>query len=224
MQEDHNTSPNKRALAEMEKLLSDTPKSEQETLPPHGIYTDDMGREHNMDEIQAQGIFYVKPDRRFAAAFTFGVMLFIGAVNYAFIWMTNTNLINAKAEVDSPRFRFFLVIELIVLLVTECITFYLCLTRIHGTLHNYKADGRAFYVTVRGKGREQILFKDVLGVAYTPTKLFWGKRGYKVDIITTYGTIHYDYIFPQFNQSVALQNLPFDVIKRNIPQRDNTDQ
>lgn len=210
-----NLSPAEKAITEMERLLSDT--SESEETPPHGIYTDDMGRGHNMNEIQAQGTFYVRPDRRVAAAFTIGIMMLTAAVNLAMIWMTNTNLLNAKAGVDS--LRFFVVIELIVLLVTECITLYLCVTRIRGTLHHYKADGRAFYVTVKGKGKEQILFKDVLDVSYIPTKLFRGERGYKVDIYTTYGAVHFDYIFPRFRHPIMPGDLPFDVIRRNIQKR-----
>ena len=223
-------SPMERAFAGMESLMNDTPECEEETLPAHGIYIDDMGREHSADEILAQGIFYTKPEIKKVTENCIRFTLLIAAVSYVVLYLIEIFVIQ---YITAPRFLI-VIFELSIFLVPETIALYWCITGTRGILHRYKADGRAFYVTVMGEskvtgidkitGKEQILYKDVVGVAYTPTTLLLGDRGYKVDIITTYGVIHYDYIFPRFKHRISLEDLPFDVIKRNIPNRDDTDQ
>lgn len=210
--------PAERAKAEIERLMNSYPTDEtplankKENDQAEKIYSDDMGRQHSIDDIRAQGSFYTKPASRVVAAAIIGIMapyvaLIVLAIVFlypAISWLgLNIGLIIAVEAVISCGVGFFV--------------FYQCATKIHGPLHNYKADGRGFYVTIKGKGSEQILFKDVLSVDYTPTKLLWGKRGYKVSIVLTYGIVRYDYIFPKFNQRVHLENLPFDVLKSNIP-------
>ena len=202
-----------RALAEVEKLLNGTPESEEEeeVLPPHGIYTDDIGREHDMDEIQAQGTFYVKPSAAFLVGLNVIVVPISGAVTFRVL-----SLLTFPLWVIPGLVIILTILTIAATAVAMFIAFIYCVKKTRGTLHSYKADGRAFYVTVRGKGKDQILYRDVLSVDYTPTKFLWFDRGYKVDILTTYGTVHYDYIFPYFDHRIIPKNLPFDVIKRNI--------
>ena len=114
----------------------------------------------------------------------------------------------------------FLLLQFLFLVISEPIIFRASVTGIHGTSYSYKADGRGFYTTSK-KGSDQILYKDVLSVDYTPTKLLGGARGYTVEILMTYGMVRIDYIFPRFNHSIPKQSLPFEVIRRNIPKRDN---
>lgn len=214
-------SATERAVAEMEKMMN-TSSNEMQSIgagasPSRSanFYTDAAGMKQPIDAVQEQGSFYVQPSTGVLAALTITLMVLIGGAVYGLLYVFyQYNLLGA------------LIGELhwIIPLAIQPFVFYFSITRIHGPLHNYKADGRGFYVTVKGKGQDQILYKDVLSVDYKRTKLFWGKRGYKVDILTTYGVMHYDYIFPRFNQSIVLKNLPFDVIKRNIPERDDQQQ
>ena len=212
-----------RAVAEVEKLVNSYPSADMPSIGEGAVasrsanfYTDTTGRQQPMDAVQEQGSFYVKPSTGFAAAFTIGLMVLIGGAVYGLLYVFQQYNILGNILGDQLLW--------IAALAVQPFVFYFSITRIHGPLHNYKADGRGFYVTAKGKGQDQILYKDVLSVDYKRTKLLWGKRGYDVDILTTYGVIHYDYIFPRFNQSIVLKNLPFDVIKRNIVGRDDTDQ
>lgn len=220
-------SPAQRAMAEMERLLSsgtseDTPPKSAESHLSHDtkLYTDNIGRNHFIDEIQVQGSFYVKPEVKTVIAFSVLLMIPSGVVLIFLVTLLNPLLRNAPLSV----INIFLVVESILFVIGELCVCFQCIIKTRGPLHQYKADGRAFYVTVNGKGKDQILFKDVLKVDYTLTKFLWGERGYKVDIFTTYGVVRYNYIFPRFNQRILPGNLPFDVLIRNIPKRDETDQ
>ena len=221
MQEDRKPSPNRKAIEEMERLLNGTPESEEkeeELLPPHGVYTDDIGRVHNMDEIQARGSFYVKPSVVFLVALNVIIVPTSGAAFFRVITLLTLPLF----VVPFAAFVITLtILELAATAVVMFIAFLYCVKKMRGTLHSYKADGRGFYVSVRGRGKDQILYKDVLRVDYTPTKFLWFDRGYKVDIHTVYGIVHYDYIFPFFDHIISPEDLPFEVIKRNIRERDD---
>lgn len=223
-------SATERAVAEMEKLMNSDPSAEMPSVgggasPSRSanFYTDTTGRQQPMDAVREQGSFYVKPSAGVLAAFTAGITLVSGVAAFFLVdflfglfiapILDRAPIKNQGAILNAAEFAIAAVVMIVAFLLT--------ITRVHGPLHNYKADGRGFFVTVKGKGQDQIFYKDVLSVDYKRTKLLWGNRGYKVDILTTYGVIHYDYIFPRFNQSVALKNLPFDVIKRNIPERDD---
>ena len=215
-------SPTARAVAEMEKMMSNYPSAGMPSIGEgsrangSNYYIDDVGRQQPMDAVQAQGIFYVRPDPLVSAAITVGLMALIGSIIYILLlFIREHNFFGLFLGEYAP---------LIAALAVQPFVFYFTVTRTRGALHNYKADGRGFYVTVKGKGQEQILYKDVLSVDYKSTRLLWGYRGYKVDILTTYGVIHYDYIFPRFNQRIILKNLPFDIIKRNIPNRAEEDR
>lgn len=208
-------SPAERAKAEMERLLNsyqsdETPIRHREDSDH---YVDAAtGRKQPLDEIQDRGSFYTKPDPRSVALATVGIMApYVALIILALVFLSPV------IDMLGLNMVLIIVIEVIISCAVGFFVFYQFVTKMHGPLHSYTADGRGFYVTVNGKGEEQILFKDVMSVDYSPTKLFWGKRGYKVDIVLTYGVVHYDYIFPKFNQRVHLENLPFDVIKRNAP-------
>ena len=208
--------PAARAVAEVEKMITGGASGAN-------YYTDNMGRQHSMDTVQSQGSFYVKPSAGVLAVFTVGITIVSGVAAFLLSSMLFglfiTPILDRMPIKDQGTI--ITVAEIAITAVVMILAFLLTITRVHGPLHSYKADGRGFFVTIKGKGQEQILYKDVLSVDYKRTKLLWGKRGYNVDILTTYGVVHYDYVFPRFNQSIALQNLPFDVIKRNIPKRDD---
>lgn len=176
------------------------------------IFIGSDGREEIVTAIQAQGMFYTKFDTRLtvvlsiviAAAWYFVILIVWRLLWFLTVYLTSTQniiLVTAAFLISIPFLLFHSV------------------TKFHGPLHSYKADARGFYITIAGKGNDQILYKDVLSVDYTPTKFMWGELGYKVDILTTYGVMHYNYIFPRFNHKIPIKDMPFDVIQRNIPEK-----
>lgn len=207
--------PAQRAVAEVTKVMSEYSSDEMPAIgekarpknPDTYLGTD--GREYDIDTVQAQGIYYIKPDQKLVVILEIIVMLaWAGAM-----------LLLAAVLVGAALTPFaYLVLPAYV--ITAPLLFYHVLTKTHGTLYNYKADGRGFYITSK-KGNDQILYKDVLSIDYTPTKLMRGARGYTVEILMTYGMVHIDYIFPRFNHPIPKQYLPFEAIRRNIPKRDN---
>lgn len=184
-----------------------------------GTFIDSDGREKSQYDIQAQGTFYVKPTGwALLLTMMFWIALAAGIIYLVFALQT-PNAFDRRfhfRELAYEEIMTYLAIVGAVGLLTAWLVF----TKKRGTMYSYKADGRAFCVSVKGKGSEQLLYKDVLSVDYTLVKVFGCKRGYKVDILTTYGVIHYDYIFPRFNQGIARQYLPFEVIRKNIPNRE----
>lgn len=219
-------SPSQQAAARVTQMMNEYPSSEMPSIgakarqPSAHMYIGTDGREHHENEVLGQGTFYVRAKLPIALALIAAfVALWAGLLYLVFSF-------NFTVGGSSPAISFKMSINLtlpykLIVTATSPIVAYLVIIKTHGTTHNYKADGRGFYVTTKGKsGNEQILYKDVLSVDYTPTKLLWGARGYKVDILTTYGLITYDYIFPRFNHKIAKQYLPFEVIRKNIPNRD----
>lgn len=221
------SSPAERAIAEMEKLMEepteDTPPPSKEAHLSRDVklYTDDMGRNHVIDEIQAQGIFYVKPPAALLAVINVILVPISGAAAFRIFYYLTFIF---KFIISEAFWIVLKVLNFAAAAAVMFLVFLYCVKKTRGTLHSYKADGRGFYVSVKGKGKDQILYRDVLSVDYTPTKFLWFDRGYKVDIVMTYGVVHYDYIFPYFGHSISPENLPFDVIARNIPNRDETDR
>lgn len=221
------SSPAERVIAEMEKLIeepsADMPPASNESHLSDDVklYTDNMGRNHVIDELQAQGIFYVTPPAALLVLLNIILVPISGAVTFRLVYYLTFIF---KFVISEAFWIIIKVINYAAAAAVMFIVFLYCVKKTRGTLHNYKADGLGFYVTVNGKGKDQILYRDVLNVDYTPTKFLWFDRGYKVDILTTYGTVHYDYIFPIFNHRIFPGDLPFDVIARNIPNRDDTDR
>lgn len=237
MSDDKYIPPAERAIAEMERLMNEPsenkpPKIKEDHLPPGTkLYTDEMGRNHNIHDIQAQGSFFIKPTRRHVTKVSVGLTVPSVILTVVVMALLDLMLINAPERALSIII-FIMVIEVVIVLSVAWIVLYYCITRTRGKLYNYKADGLGFYVTekewdkVTGFNevivhKEQIFYKDVLAVSYTPTTLLKGWYGYDVDIVMTYGTVHFDYIFPNFNHSIPPKDLPFDIIKRNIPKQDD---
>lgn len=209
--------PAQRAVAEMDKLLSSTadqmPAVGQKPAPamPQSYIGDD-GRDHNIRDMQTQGSFYIKPKVGVAV-----LWLVLGLSLWTVFMMTVLGVVSFILTQG-------MLSEFVCWIVTaasEPIAVYYVLTHIHGKLHSYRADGRGFFVSAKGQGDDIILYRDVLSVDYKPTKLLGRVNGYKVDILTKTGIIHYDYIFPKFTHRIPRQNLPFEVIRKNMPERDN---
>lgn len=173
------------------------------------------GREEITTAIRAQGTFYTKLN----TTLTVVLAIIIAAAWYFIILFGWQLLWYLSAYLNTVQN--YIVVTVLFLISIPFLLFH-SVTKFHGPLHSYKADARGFYLTIQGKGSDQILYKDVLSVDYTPTKFMWGDRGYKVEILTTYGVIKFDYIFPRFNHTIPIKDMPFDVIQRNIPERNKT--
>lgn len=208
--------PAQRAVAEVTKVMNEYSSDEMPSIGEKAhpqnpkVYLGTDGREYDINTVQAQGIYYVKPPTKLVVWATAAIMIAWGALLSLITFVLYSSMFNMAFSIFGPIF----------LVISEPIIFRASVTGIHGTSYSYKADGRGFYTTSK-KGSDQILYKDVLSVDYTPTKLLGGARGYTVEILMTYGMVRIDYIFPRFNHSIPKQSLPFEVIRRNIPKRDN---
>ncbi|MDE6729121.1 MAG: hypothetical protein K2J80_14470, partial [Oscillospiraceae bacterium] len=135
-----------------------------------GTFIDSDGREKSQYDVQAQGTFYVKPTGgALLLSLIFWIALVAGII-YLVLTFQFPNASNPRISfrklVDYEELMMYLLIVAVAALPTSWIVF----TKMHGTLYNYKADGRGFFVSVKGKGSEQLLYKDVLSVDYTLTK------------------------------------------------------
>lgn len=216
-------SPTSRAIARVNELLGEAPKPSSANsggMPtigaaarPVNTYVGDTGREFPIEQTQSQGSFYVKPTPLKLLVFSVIFSAIVGGIWVGIFFALARNLLGAVLLWAIP----------IAAVLSEIITLYTCVTKVHGDLYEYRADGRGFFITIKGKGNEQILYKDVLSVDYKHTKLFGQSYGYKVDILTSYGIIHYDYIYPRFGHKVPRQYLPFEVIRKNMPNQEVTE-
>lgn len=216
-----NATPAQRAVAEMDKLLSSTadqmPAVGQKPAPamPQSYIGND-GREHDGRDVMTQGTFYIKASTGKMILIIGTIMLIWGLLCFGLVMLGNNVLgIGGFLSMDIPSGL------LGMLCPTEPLIFLLLIFKIRGPMCRYKADGRGFFVTMRGRGDDIILYRDVLSVDYKPTKLLWRINGFKVDILTKSGVIHYDYIFPNISHRIPRQNLPFEVIRKNMPKRDD---
>lgn len=217
-----------RAVAQVNRMMQEYSSDEMPAIGEKAKRTPDTyigieGREHPNNEIQTQGVFYIKPPRK--ALILTGVIaaiVDIGLVTLLYYVLVIHNIFGFMLAFVLPPIVIILIYP-VAALVTAAMAVYHFVTRARGTLFNYKADGRGFYLTSKA-GNSQILYKDVLSVDYTAMKLFRKPYGYTVDILTTYGLITYEYIYPHFGHTVPSQFIPFDVIRRNIPKKEQDDK
>lgn len=188
-----------------------------ESARPANTYVGDTGREFPIEQTQSQGSFYVKPTFGKHLVFTLGAVLIVGGI------LVGLLLLLSKSAVSMILYPVWWIIP-IGFVLAELFTAYTAITNVHGDLYEYRADGRGFFITIKGKGGEQILYKDVLSVDYKHTKLLGHSYGYKVDILTSYGIVHYDYIYPRFGHKVPRQYLPFECIRKNIPNKEQPEE
>lgn len=211
-----------QAAARVTQMLNEASESNVmptigETARPANTFIGENGREYPINQTQSQGSFYVKADSNITILLTIIGMVVGGGLVYLLwnlLWYVSQNVVIYFGRTAN------LAIEIALVVAVQPFIVHYMLTHIRGKLHSYRADGRGFFVTVKGGASEQILYKDVLSVDYEPTKLFGKVYGYKVDILTTFGVVHYDYIFPRFNHKIPRQYLPFEAIRKNMPNKD----
>lgn len=211
-----------QAIARANALLNEGANSNSmpsigENAKPVNSYVDRTGREFPIEQTQSQGSFYVKPTFGKHLAFTLGAVLIVGGILAGLLLLLSKNLL---VMILAPVWW----LIPIGFVLVELIAAYTAITKTHGDLYEYRADGRGFFTTIKGKGGEQILYKDVLSVDYKHTQLLGRSYGYKVDILTSYGIIHYDYIYPRFGHKVPRQYLPFECIRKNMPNKDQPEE
>lgn len=210
--------PAERAVAEVSKMMNEYSSEGMlavgEKARPQNpkVYYGADGREYDINAVQAQGVYYIKPPAKRLVAVTAAAMV---------AWTGLLSLIMYLLWASKFNMAFSFLVP-IIYIISAPIIFRAVVTGVHGTSYNYRADGRGFYTTSK-KGNDQILYKDVLSVDYTPTKLLGGARGYTVEILMTYGMVRIDYIFPRFNHPIPKEYLPFEPIRKNIPKRESDD-
>ncbi len=222
-------SPLEKAEAEVSRLLNEYPSDEMPAIgerarpKSEGYFIGLEGREHSLDTVQAQGVYNTRPKTLtliligiLVAAIDVFAMMTIPKI----IWdmLTRDYFSITSLPPDYPG-----LISLGLSLITVPLLIFYFITRVRGTLYNYKADGRGFYMTSK-KGSDQILYKDAISIDFNLTKLFGKAYGYKVDILMTYGPVRIDYKFPHFNHKLAKQFTPFEAIRRNIENREQNRQ
>lgn len=84
-----------------------------------------------------------------------------------------------------------------------------------GDLYTYKANGREFVIISKNKKEERILYSDVQDVVYNKREFLWFIKGYKVEILTRYGVIKFDYVC-EGRRLPDTSALPFEVIRERI--------
>ena len=92
-----------------------------------------------------------------------------------------------------------------------------------GSEYKYTANQREFsFSRNNGKGAvAHFFYKDVLSVDYCPHKFLWFDNGFYVTIETKSGFFTYKYVFPRFRHRIAEKNLPFEVIREQIAEKQN---
>lgn len=208
-------SPLEKAEAAVSKLLNDYSPDEMPAVgerarpKSEGYFIGLEGREHSLDTVQAQGVYNVKPETKMMILIGILVAAIDVAVMIALPPYVIPNIIS----------EFFPLISAGLALITAPPLVFYFVSRLRGTLYNYKADGRGFYITSK-KGNDQILYKDAISIDFTLIKWFGKAYGYRVDILMTYGPVRIDFKFPHFNHKLAKQFTPFEVIRRNIESRE----
>ncbi|MDE7229542.1 MAG: hypothetical protein K2N56_03600 [Oscillospiraceae bacterium] len=167
-------------------------------------YFDSDGREHDVNDVVAQGTFRVV-----VKTWTAVIMIVIAAA----IWFGAFMLLRDIYYGDLPVGKI-----IAVLLAPFLFGTFINYMR-NGRAYNYRANGREFVITSKGKPDERFLYTDVQSVTYKKMEFLWFVKGYKVEILTRFGITKYNYVFPGFGKPQPTRNLPFEVIREKIEQK-----
>ncbi len=100
---------------------------------------------------------------------------------------------------------------LMIVIILICLYFLL-----HYPEYRYEADGLEFRITDPKGGCDTIYYIDVIQVRYSPLKQLGIQRGYRVEIITKYRTITYNWLFLKNRKFQKTSETPFHVIEEHI--------
>lgn len=194
-----------------EGFAGDMPKASKRFENPNHEFVVREGdtRERDLYEVMKMGSFYVMPDKK---VFVVSQILWIAVGLVA--GFIPAFIVNYYVGL------YFLNVAMILFLAIEAaaaVWFFLHgLSHQHGREYKYRADGRSFKITSRGKPEENILYSEVTGVTYTPKKLFGKPYALNVSIVTNHITLNYRYMYPRFGRELKESELPFEIIKENI--------
>lgn len=194
-----------------EGYAGDMPKASKKFENPNHEFIVREGdtRERDLYEVMKMGSFYVMPDKKelvVSQILWIAVGLVAGFIPaYIVNYYVGLYLFNVAMVL-------FFAIE-----AAAAIWFFLHgLSHQHGREYKYRADGRSFKITSRGKPEENILYSEVAGVTYTPKTLFGKPYALNVSIVTNRVTLNYRYMYPRFGRMLKESELPFAIIKENI--------
>ncbi len=215
-------SPLERAQQEVDKMMQsdgDMPSVGEKARPKPDSYFGTDGREFSLDTIQAQGVYNVTPDNKtkvIGAVITAAALAAFGPLSFYLIGMFLRMYLGFEQTAIIATCG-------VIMVIVTLFAYYKLATDLRGTLYNYKADGRGIYMTSK-KGNMQVLFKDVISIDFNIIKLFGKDYGYRVDILTNYGPVEIRYKFPKYNNKIAKQFTPFEVIRRSVESRKTADK
>lgn len=217
--------------AKNDPLIPDLPDIARKLSPTVNGYADDMpavgadgrmigntpvyigtdGREHGLHEIVAAGSFreVMKPGKalRFAVLATLLYMVF-----YGFMYYIGAVLASGTGGFGSIPVMFFMVIAVLAApFYAGTVINYLK----KGDIYTYKANGFEFVITSASKKEERILYSDVQDVVYNKREFLWFIKGYRVEILTRYGVLKYNYVC-EGSRLPSTSTLPFEVIRERI--------
>lgn len=198
-----------------EGFAGDMPKtSSMFADQPHEIVQEGGTRETDLYDIIKMGSFHVAPNKRekIISLVLWGVIgLIVGIIPayipsyYVTLYFANVGLV------------LFLGID-----IGIGVWFFLHgLKHQHGKEYKYRADGRCMKITSRKMPDEEIVYNEVKGISYTLKTLLGKPYALNVSIVTKYRTVNYCYMYPRFGKELRESELPFAVIKDNMPEQNS---
>lgn len=172
------------------------------------IYIGSDGREHSINEVVAQGAFreVMKPQK--AALIVIAAVVFYVVAAFALLSI------------------FFGVQKMVMSVIWPAVVALLIVTPLYagmiinvirnGELYNYRANGREFVIISKNGKEEHILYSDVQDVVCRPVSYMLFIKGYKVEILTRYGVLRYNYVNEGIKRRLTESTLPFEVIRERI--------
>lgn len=186
-------------------------------IQPDETYYGEDGREVSIDDIQSYGTFRAPYPKKVCVALIVAAALFLAWTLYVvFVVVVSLPHLAAGIFFDAA-----FDIMLISGVVAFAIGMVILKTARAGDEYRYKANGREFTISKKNRPDERILYRDAKGISYKPTKFLWFDNGYEVEIVTVYGVVKFGYCYPRYNHRVKKEDLPFDIIRRNIERRQN---
>jgi len=185
------------------------------------VYIGDDGREVSVDDIRSCGTFHAPFPKKVTVILVVAAALFLAWVLF-FIFITV--VITVVSPLHLAQALFFNA-EFDIMLVSAIVAFAIGMVILKsaraGEEYRYKANGREFTVSKKNRPDERIFYKDAKGISYKPKKFLWFDNGYDVEIVTTLGVVKFGYCYPRFNHPIKKEDLPFDIIRKNIERRSN---
>lgn len=190
-------------------------------IQPDETYLGEDGRMVSVDDIQSYGTFRAPFSKKV------NIILYVIAAPFL-VWVLFVLFLYIRMGItQGPRTLLtgFLNAENDILLISAVIAAAIVIIILKymraGDEYRYKANGREFTVSKKNRSDERILYRDAKGISYKPAKFLWFDNGYEVEIVTVYGVVKFGYCYPRYNHPVKKEDLPFDIIRRNIERRQN---